>query len=203
MPEIEWILFLAQIPANPSSLRVKIWRKLRDAGSTSLQHGVWILPRNGENTIFLQRLLAYIKQSGSGGQIFLVQRLDQAVHEDIIGRFNADRDEEYAEFLEQCEAYLSELEKESLHLKFTYAELEENEQSLHRLRKWLAKIQKRDFFKSKKSLDAVLTFQNCHRRLQSYTLQVYTQEGVDSFSDVDTLAHDSKLSELDETDGRE
>lgn len=202
MPEIEWILFLAQIPATPSSLRVKVWRKLRDAGSTSLQNGVWILPRNGENTIFMQRLLAYIKQSGSGGQIFLVQGLDQAVHEDIIGRFNADRDEEYAEFLEQCEAYLTELEKESHHQKFTYAELEENEQSLHRLRKWLAKIQKRDFFNSKKSLDAVITFQNCHRRLQSYTLQVYTQEGVDSFPDVDTLAHDSKLSELDERDGR-
>ena len=203
MPEIEWILFLAQIPATPSSLRVKVWRKLRDAGSTSLQNGVWILPRNGENTIFLQRLLAYIKQSGSRGQIFLVHGLDQAVHEDIIERFNADRDEEYEEFLEQCEAYLIELEKECHHQKFTYAELEENEQSIHRLRKWLAKIQKRDFFKSKKSRDAIIAFQNCHRRLKSYTLQVYTQEGVDSFPDVDTLAHDTKLSELEERDSHE
>ncbi len=75
MSEFEWLLFLSQLPAIPSSLRVNVWRRLRDAGATSLQNGVWILPRNTENKIFMQRLLAYVKQNDASGQIFLVKGL--------------------------------------------------------------------------------------------------------------------------------
>jgi vacuolar-type H+-ATPase subunit I/STV1 len=191
MIEFDWLLFLAQLPATPSSLRVNAWRRLRDAGSTSLQNGVWILPRNPENTLFMERLLATIKQSGASGQIFVVQGLDQAIHEDIITRFKADREQEYDEFLEQCEAFLSELEKETQRQKFTFAELEENEQNLQRLRKWIAKIQKRDFFKTKKSQEAVAAFQNCRQWLQNYTRQVYAQEGIDTPLDVDIISEDA------------
>ena len=193
MIEFEWLLFLAQLPATPSSLRVTAWRRLRDAGSTSLQNGVWILPRNPENTLFMERLLAYIKQSGAGGQIFVAQGLDQAIHEDVIARFRADREQEYDEFLEQCGAFLSELETETQHQKFTFAELEENEQNLQRLRKWIAKIQKRDFFKTKKSQEAVTAFQNCRQWLQNYTHQVYAQEGIDTPPDVENFSEDAGL----------
>lgn len=193
MPEFEWFLFLAQLPATPSSLRVNVWRRLREAGSTSLQNGVWILPRNTENTIFMERLLAYVKQNEANGQIFLVQGINQSIHEDITARFKAERDQEYAEFLEQCEEFIAELEKESLHQKFTFAELEENEQNLQRLRKWLAKIQKRDFFKTEKSQEAMTAFQNCHQRLQGYTRQVYAREGIETPSDADLLSEDEGL----------
>ena len=191
MIEFEWLLFLAQLPATPSSLRVNVWRRLREAGSTSLQNGVWILPRNPENTIFMERLLVHIKQSGASGQIFLVQGVDQTIHEDILARFKADRDQEYDEFLEQCEAFITELEKEIHHHKFTFAELEENEQNLHRLRKWIAKIHKRDFFKTKKSQDSVTAFQNCRQWLQNYTRQVYAKEGIETPPDADILSEDT------------
>lgn len=193
MIEFEWLLFLAQLPSTPSSLRVNVWRRLRDAGSTSLQNGVWILPRNAENKIFMERLLVYIKQSGASGQVFVVQSVDQAIHDDILVRFKTDRDQEYDEFLEQCEAFIAELEKESQHQKFTFAELEENEQNIQRLRKWIARIQKRDFFKTEKSQEAVTAFQNCRQWLQHYTQQVYKQEGIESPSDVDILSEDAGL----------
>ena len=185
MAEIEWLLFLAQLPATPSSLRVNVWRRLRDAGSTSLQNGVWILPRDAENTIFLERLLAYIKQNEASGQILLVQGLNQMIQDDLIARFEGERSQEYAEFLEQCEAFITEIDKETNRQKFTFAELEENEQNFRRLRKWIEKIQKRDFFKSKNSQAAVNAFQTCHQKLQDYTRQVYTQEGIGSPPSVD------------------
>lgn len=180
MIESEWLLFLAQLPANPSSLRVNVWRRLREGGSTSLQNGVWILPRSPENTLFMERLLAYIRQNGAGGQIFLVQSLDQAVHEELLARFRADRSQEYAEFLEQCEGFIRELEKETAQQKFTFAELEENEQNLQRLRNWMTKIQKRDFFATEKSREAAAAFQDCLHNLQEYTRQVYTREGIET-----------------------
>ena len=198
MIEFEWLLFLAQLPATPSSLRVNAWRRLREAGSTSLQNGVWILPRSPENMLFMERLLAMIKQSGAGGQIFVVQGLDQSVYEDIIARFKSDRGQEYAEFLEQCEAFLSELEKESQHQKFTFAELEENEQNLQRLRKWITRIQKRDFFKTEKSHEAVTAFHNCRQKLHDYTRRVYAQEGIAAPPDVEIHSEDDGLADQEQ-----
>ena len=195
MIETEWLLFTAQLPATPSSLRVNVWRRLRDAGSASLQNGVWILPRFEENTIFMERLLGYIKENAASGQIFLVKDLNQAVHEDIMARFESDRDQEYEEFLEQCEGFFSEIEKETEANKFTFAELEENEQNLQRLRRWIAKIQKRDFFKSSKSRQAITALQSCREKLQTYTHQVYSQEGIDLPPSADTSPEDQLISD--------
>ena len=200
MSEIEWLLFIAQLPATPSSLRVNVWRRLRNGGATSLQNGVWILPRNDENTMFVERLLGYIKQNEASGQVFLVQELNQAVHEDILARFNADRDQEYEEFLEQCQSFISEIGKETAANKFTFAELEENEQNLQRLRKWIAKIQKRDFSSTTMSQNALTALNSCHQKLHDYTRQVYKQEGIDFLPGGDFLSDDSLPSQLEEND---
>jgi hypothetical protein len=203
MPEIEWLLFIAQLPATPSSLRVNAWRRLRRAGAASLQNGVWILPHNEANSMFMERLVGYIKQNGAGGQIFLVQELNQAVHLNILARFADDRDQEYEEFLEQCEEFIFEIEKETAISKFTFAGLAENEQNLLRLRKWITKIQKREFFKTKKSQDAITAFQNYGQRLQSYTRQVYAQEGIETPQDADIRLEDAGPVGLEKNDDLE
>ena len=179
MTDMEWLLFLAQLPATPSSLRVYVWRKLRSAGAASLQNGVWVLPHDPEKAIFLERLQAYVKQNEASSQVFLVHGINQTTQEDILSRFESDRDQEYDEFLEQCEAFLYELDKETLDDKFTFAELEENEQNLQRLKKWIEKIKKRDFFGAQKSQAAARKLQTCRQRLETYTREVYAREGIE------------------------
>jgi hypothetical protein len=184
----EWLLFLAQLPATPSSLRVSVWRKLRNAGAASLQNGVWVLPRTPDSTLFMKRLQAYVKQNEASSQVFLVQGINQITQEDILSCFENDRDQEYDEFLEQCEFFLSELEKETLDEKFTFAELEENEQNLQRLKKWIEKIKKRDFFNAKKSRPALVKLQSCRQRLETYTREVYAREGIEVLPDDSLLS---------------
>ena len=188
MSDNEWLLFLAQLPATPSSLRVSVWRKLRNAGAASLQNGAWILPRSPGSTIFMERLQAYVKQNEANSQVFLVQGINQTTQEDIFSRFENDRDQEYDEFLEQCEVFLSELEKETLDEKFTFAELEENEQNLQRLEKWIEKIKKRDFFNARKSKAALVKLQSCRQRLETYTREVYAREGIEVLPDDSLLS---------------
>jgi len=165
-----------------------------------LQNGVWVLPRNPDNTIFMERLLAFVKENEASGQIFRVQGLSQAIDDDLAARFVAERAQEYDEFLEQCAALTAEINKEARKGKFTFAELEENEQNFQRLQKWLAKIQKRDAFKSEPSQAAVTAFENCRQALQNYTRQVYTQEGIDSPPGTGSLADDSTSPEPGEND---
>ncbi len=57
MPDSKWLLFVSQLPASPSSLRVMVWRRMRASGALGLQNGVWVLPHRQEHERFLQQLL--------------------------------------------------------------------------------------------------------------------------------------------------
>jgi hypothetical protein len=179
MVEIDWLLFIPQLPSTPSSLRVYTWRKLRSAGAVSLNNSVWILPRRPECTAAIEQILRYLKKKEASGQAFLVHEVISLSGEDIMSLFEADRNQEYDEFLEQCDAFLAELEKECAQGKFTFAELEENEHNLKRLEKWITRIEKRDFFSASKAQQAQAALQNCRENLKNFTQQVYRQEGID------------------------
>lgn len=170
---MDWLLFLSQIPSHPSSLRVNVWRKLRAAGALGMQNGVWVLPSSPEQVKFLQDLLEMIQSQGASGQILTAAPLNPAVEQDILARFRADREEEYTEFLERSQDFLTEIHKETEKQKFTFAELEENEQDLQRLENWLARIQKRDFTGGEKADQALAALENCRASFEVFSGEVY------------------------------
>lgn len=173
---MKWLFFLSQLPSQPSSLRVYVWRKLRAAGALGLQNGVWLLPDNPEQSIFMETLLASIMEQGATGQIFKVMPFSEAIEQDLLARFQADRDEEYIEFIEQGQAFLAEIEKETGKEKFTFAELEENEQELQRLAGWLDTIRNRDFFTGTKQNMAVTLHAECNAAFNTFAERVYEQQ---------------------------
>ncbi len=178
MHEQEWLLFLSQLPASPSSMRVMVWRKMHMAGAVNLQNGVWILPHTQVQEEFVQSLLENIVRQGNTAQIFVVHALNPEVEADLMRRYRADRDQEYAELIEQCDGMLSELSKETQLEKFTFAELEENEQNLDRLKNWLIHIQERDFFEAPNAPQAIDELKACELAIQEFAGHVYSQEGL-------------------------
>lgn len=173
---MNWLLFISQLPAHPSSLRVNVWRKLRAAGACSLQNGIWVLPNQPEQVKFLEDLLSMIQSQGASGQIFSISPFSQEVEEDILSRISTDREEEYAEFIERSQEFLAEIEKESAKQKFTFAELEENEQDLFRLTNWLERIQKRDFFCRDKAKNASEALKRCQKEFEKFAAIVYERQ---------------------------
>jgi DNA-binding transcriptional regulator PaaX len=169
----EWLLFLPQTPASPSSLRVSVWRKMQQLGAITLQNGVWILPRSNQLERKLSLLLADLKMQGGEGLILIAK----APHTDLEGRiteqFSAARTQEYVEFTDRCKQFLGELEKETKVQKFTFAELEENEEDLHKLVQWLRKIHQRDFLGGVQRDTADNALARCRHSLEIYTKQVY------------------------------
>lgn len=177
---MELMMFLSQLPASPSSLRVMVWRRMKSAGALGLQNGVWVLPRAPRQERFLQELLEYVQGQGASGQLFAVQPLSEAVEIDILERFRSDRQREYDEYTEQCQAFLAEIEKETSKRKFTFAELEENEQDLQKLGSWLEKIQGRDFFELDRASLAAAELEECRAAFERFASQVYAQDGLDT-----------------------
>ena len=180
---MEWLLFTSQLPASPSSLRVMVWRRMKAAGAVSLQNGVWVLPRAKEQERVVQELLAYLEEQGAEGQSFAATALSEKVEKDLLKRFREQRDEEYTELIERCEGLLAELAKETKKKKFTFAELEENEDDLQKLESWLARIKARDHVGGKLAPEAARMIETCQKALKTFANRVYAQEQVTSKDD--------------------
>lgn len=176
---MHWLLFLPQLPASPSTLRVMVWRRMRAAGALGLQNGVWVLPQTPDQKQFADELLDYIQEHTANGYIFEVSTLNQSIEDDILEQFRADRDEEYTEFCERCDALLAELERETSQEKFTFAELEETEEDLQKLEHWLGKIKARDYFGGEKREEAIERLENCQIAHQIFAGKVYAFQGID------------------------
>ncbi len=173
---MNWLLFISQLPKHPSSLRVNVWRKLRAAGALSLQNGVWVLPNLPEQVTFLEELLTMIRGQGACGQVFSVSAIIESVEKDIVSRFISDRDEEYTEFIDRSQEFLAEIEKESARQKYTFAELEENEQDLLRLTTWLERINKRDYFCGEGAKNAADTLDRCKEAFEKFAACIYERQ---------------------------
>ena len=183
MPDRKWLLFCSQLPANPSSPRVMVWRKLRAAGATGLQNGVWVLPHTDEQVNLANELQTYVEQQGGTCQIFAAVSLNPDTEARVLDLFQADRAEEYYEFEEQCHAFLAEIDKEIGRKNFSYAEYEENEQNFNKLAGWLTKIQRRDLVGGDRAVAAPKLLEDCHDALLKFADAVYQHEGASSGTD--------------------
>jgi hypothetical protein len=200
MEDRKWLLLCSQLPATPSRTRVMLWRRMRAAGATGLQNGVWVLPHTAEYERFMSDMQSYVEQQGGTGQVFVARVLNPGTEAHILARFRADRDGEYGEFKEQCEDFLAEIAKEIQRRNFSYAEFEENEQNLNKLVDWLAKIKRRDFTGPSHTADpsraanaeapnagaveADAMLDACRQALLEFADQVYRNEAVEGGKDI-------------------
>ncbi|WP_051321146.1 Chromate resistance protein ChrB [Rhizobium mesoamericanum] len=70
--------------------------------------------------------------------------LDQAQAERVVARFRAERDEAYKELLDRCDDFEAEISKEVATDHYSFAEIEENDLDLKKLKAWFEKIQRLD-----------------------------------------------------------
>jgi hypothetical protein len=172
MDQNEWIAINYTLPREPSRARVSIWRKLKKIGAVSIQQSMWILSSNDENYSLLNEVKDEV--SRNGGEAFVMSiSVDEDGQKIIIEKFNAARDEEYGELLEQCEEFFKEIDKEIARKNFTFAEIEENEEELNKLKQWYEKIAARDSFGSPLQEKAKSMLSKCTELLDGFCDRVY------------------------------
>jgi hypothetical protein len=86
----------------------------------------------------------------------------------LVDRFQQQVDREYQEFLGQCRDLHSELSAEQKIGNLTFAELEDNEAELTKLRSWLPKIRDRDLFDAQKYSQATQAFKRMFEKSSSW-----------------------------------
>ncbi|MGP3912647.1 Chromate resistance protein ChrB [Nonomuraea sp. 10N515B] len=168
-----WVVLLVRLPAGPSRHRVAVWRELRRLGAVSLGQGTWTVP---DVPVFADGLARAVELAGTaGGEAVVLEAAGRtpADSERLQAMFTAARREDWAEFLADCGKFEEELAKEIRQAKFTLAELEEEEQSLERLRRWHRALTARDVFGTPEAEQAAQRLAACTAACEDYAERVF------------------------------
>jgi hypothetical protein len=161
-----------RLPAEPSRHRVAVWRELRRLGALGLQQGTWAAPDGEPFATGLAQVIEAIKAAG-GQPVVLTVADEETSTVQLETLFTAQREAEWGEFLSDCGKYLAELVGEVTKGKLTLAELDEEEQSLDRLRRWYRTIRTRDLFGAPSAPVAERRLKECAEALEDFAEQVY------------------------------
>jgi hypothetical protein len=171
--QFNWTVLAVRLPAEPSRHRVAVWRELRRAGALPLGQAVWALPATPAFAQAVERALKLIER-GHGEVVLLEAKgQDDANALRLQELFTASREEEWTEFLSECSKYEAEVEREIAERKFTLAELDEEEQSLERLRRWYRELKLRDLFGAPSAGTGEQSLRRCQDRLEAFADRVY------------------------------
>ena len=171
-------MLIYQLPKGSSSARTTVWREVRRVGVLSLQHAVCLLPLSEENRAAYERIARRVEEYGGEASILETASPSDAWHERTVSRFNAARDEEYEEVVDETERFREEIERERRKGKFTFAELEDEESNLERLRRYLAQVEARDAFGADSRARAAAEVERCAEVLEAFAQEIYEHQRV-------------------------
>lgn len=170
-----WLLVIVSTPGS-STLRVHAWRKLRSLGALYLQNSVALLPERAETARAVARLCDRLRRSGSEGRLLPIAITDAQEERAVIAQFSAERSDEYAEIVSRVPAFLEEIAYERKRGRATYAEVEESEADLERLRKWFARVKARDYFDAPGRVEAEQAVERCAAELAAFEAEALAAE---------------------------
>lgn len=151
-----------------------MWRELRRGGAIPLGAGTWVLPATPLTAETLDKAQELIGRAPEGELLLLDARgRDETSEGRLREQYTAAREAEWTEFLSDCVKFHAELKREVAKKKFTLAELEEEEQSLHRLRRWHRELSLRDTFGAPSADQAAVALKESTERLENFAEQVY------------------------------
>jgi hypothetical protein len=170
-----WLLLIYRVPPEPTRLRSTVWRRIKSLGAIYLQNSAAALPASAASERALRKLRREILDMSGTAVLLSCEVL--AGESEVHDAFQAARNDEYEEIVDRCEDFLQQVKKEYAENHFTYAELEENEVDLVKLRNWFAKVRERDAFDADGRHAAEKGLEACMESLEAYAARVYAEEG--------------------------
>jgi len=165
---------VVRVPSEPSRHRVAVWRELRRAGAVQLSPGTWALPEVDANVEVLDRVRSIAADAVGEATVMRVVGAGREDDARLHAAYGAARTQDWQELCADCEKLLSEVASEINKGKLTLAELEEEEHSLERLRRWHRTLRLRDVFGPSAGHDqADALLHRCVQAITDFEQQVF------------------------------
>lgn len=140
---LRWLLFVHQLPARPSNLRVRTWRRLQQLGAVAVRQAVYVLPDSPTSREDFEWLRAEIEASGGQANVFTADSVDVWSDDALIEEFRRSRQQAYRELALDAEQVLRRASARTRKSRVV-----PSRRLLHQLRERLSAIERVDFFSS-------------------------------------------------------
>ena len=107
------LLLLVGLPPSPSSLRVRVWRRLKSMGAVALKRSAYLLPDTPERYEDFQWLAQEVQREGGDATLVRVNQIENMPVADVLRLFHEPRDREYRQLAARYRKALQGLERKS------------------------------------------------------------------------------------------
>jgi hypothetical protein len=104
--ERQWLLFVHQLPAQPSNLRVRTWRRMQQIGAIPVKQAVYALPDTATCREDFEWLKTDVNGAGGDATVFVANNLDAPADDALIEEFRRARQTGYAALARDIERTL-------------------------------------------------------------------------------------------------
>lgn len=104
-----WLLFVHQLPASPSNLRVRTWRRLQRLGAVPVKQAVYVLPDSPTAREDFEWLKTEIKGAGGDASVFAADSVDTWSSDTLVEEFRRSRQDAYMALAREIEQVLGRL----------------------------------------------------------------------------------------------
>ena len=101
-----WLLFIHQLPSQPSNLRVTTWRRLQQIGAIPLKQAVYALPDTPDAREDFEWLKSEVKAAGGDASVFVADSVDAWSDDALVEEFRRARQDTYDELARDVEQAL-------------------------------------------------------------------------------------------------
>ena len=108
-----FLLLLAGVPPTPSSLRVRVWRRLRSLGAVPLKRSAYLLPDTPDRYEDFQWLAQEIQRQGGEATLIRIQQIENVSAADVLRLFHEPRDHDYRQLAGRYRKLLQGLDKKA------------------------------------------------------------------------------------------
>ncbi|KOG59829.1 MULTISPECIES: Chromate resistance protein ChrB [Streptomyces] len=169
-----WLLLIYRVPNESSGARVAVWRQLKRLGGFYVQQAVCVLPDRGDLREKLTRVRDRIDELGGSSVFLTLTDVEEDARVQFVEGLRGQSAKEYAEIVEECETkFFKEIEFERFRGNYTFEEAEEIRQDLEKLKRWLGKVESRDWMDADGKELARQKVAECERMLEEFEADVY------------------------------
>ena len=106
-----WLLFVHQLPSNPSNLRVRTWRRLQQLGAVPIKQAVYVLPDTPGTREDFEWLKVEVKGAGGDASVFTADSIDVWSDDALMDEFRRSREDAYSALGRDVEKALKQTSK--------------------------------------------------------------------------------------------
>src|SRR5688500_4377521 len=104
-----WLMLVHQLPASPSNLRVRTWRRLQQLGAVPVKQALYVLPDSPTAREDFEWLKAEVKGVGGDATVFAANSIDTWSDDALVEEFRRSRQDGYAALGREIEQVLVRL----------------------------------------------------------------------------------------------